>query len=432
MKKLSILFFCSFFVATFLHAQEGGTIHNLGAGLMITGVSPNGIYATGYVNGTGSIIWTKDAGVTFIDNESSQANCISNNGVIAGRFYDWSLPYRFIDWEGEEVPLLSGGYYKDGAWHSLGIDPDMPEEDVVEDSGSNAEGISADGTIIGGSWDGGAWVLRPVIWTNGAPEVLEFNSSAPQGAKIRSLSGNGAIACGWESNQNFSWECAIWVNGVKKVFSPGGEGQGWDQAWHVSSNGKYAAMVYNGKPTLYDIELDEMTVLEVNGSAVAVSDNGVLVGYTSPAFMDRRAFIFTKEMGMVPFADYLVSIGISEAAGIEFETPMSISANGRVIGGFGWLAGAWIVEIEEENTVHELAKSPTFSILPNPATNNITIAANSTFRTVEVIGFLGQTMLSQSNTENIATLDISHLTNGVYFVRIITDLGISVQKFVKQ
>ena len=73
-----------------------------------------------------------------------------------------------------------------------------------------------------------------------------------------------------------------------------------------------------------------------------------------------------------------------------------------------------------------------FSIVPNPAISSITIAAGNNFHTIEVINFLGQTVISQFNASETATLDVSALTNGVYFVRIISDNGTSVKKFVKQ
>ena len=75
----------------------------------------------------------------------------------------------------------------------------------------------------------------------------------------------------------------------------------------------------------------------------------------------------------------------------------------------------------------------TFSIRPNPAkSNTITIDAKSNFNKIEVVNFLGQTVITEQNTGNSATLDISTLTNGVYFVRIATENGASVMKFVKQ
>ena len=73
-----------------------------------------------------------------------------------------------------------------------------------------------------------------------------------------------------------------------------------------------------------------------------------------------------------------------------------------------------------------------FSIVPNPATNNVTITAKENFNNIEVLSFLGQVVLTQTNVGNSTTLDISNLTNGVYFVRITSENGTSVKKFVKQ
>jgi len=73
-----------------------------------------------------------------------------------------------------------------------------------------------------------------------------------------------------------------------------------------------------------------------------------------------------------------------------------------------------------------------FSIVPNPASNHITISAENDFKKVEIINFLGQTVFSQSNEGNTASYNVSNLMNGVYFVRIISYDGMSVQKFVKR
>ena len=80
--------------------------------------------------------------------------------------------------------------------------------------------------------------------------------------------------------------------------------------------------------------------------------------------------------------------------------------------------------------INEITKL--FSIAPNPATNNVIITAGNSFHTVEVLNFLGQIVISQPVDNTTTTLDVSNLTNGVYFVRIISDTNASVQKFVKK
>jgi hypothetical protein len=77
----------------------------------------------------------------------------------------------------------------------------------------------------------------------------------------------------------------------------------------------------------------------------------------------------------------------------------------------------------------ELSK---FTVIPNPAQEYIQVSAGVNFNKVEVINFLGQTVISQSVGAMSAQIDISNLTNGVYFVRIASENGVSVKKFVKQ
>jgi hypothetical protein len=78
-------------------------------------------------------------------------------------------------------------------------------------------------------------------------------------------------------------------------------------------------------------------------------------------------------------------------------------------------------------------ENDTFTIFPNPSSNEITISAQSNFNTIQVINFLGQTVISQSNIHSAhQTLDVSNLNAGVYFVRIGSENGSAIQKFVKQ
>jgi len=74
----------------------------------------------------------------------------------------------------------------------------------------------------------------------------------------------------------------------------------------------------------------------------------------------------------------------------------------------------------------------TFSIVPNPAQNEIIISSERDYNTIEIINFLGQTVISQNATAQKTTIDVSQLMGGVYFVRIVSDNGTNVQKFVKK
>jgi len=75
---------------------------------------------------------------------------------------------------------------------------------------------------------------------------------------------------------------------------------------------------------------------------------------------------------------------------------------------------------------------PNFTIIPNPAPNQVTISSATPFHSVEIINFLGQTVVSQSSIGNTATINVSNLNNGIYFVRVGFEGGGSVRKLVKQ
>jgi len=425
-KKLFILLFFSFLVASYAQ-PTGGMVHQLGEG-MITCVSPNGHYAAGFIFGFGSLLWTKEGGLVYIDpEEGSQANRISDNGVIAGRFFDWSLPYRFWDpWDEKEIPLLSGGYYKDGEWHSLGIDPEM--EEVYEDSGSNAEGISADGSIIGGNMLTDDWGVKPVIWSNGEHTVWEFEDVG-QGAKITGLSADGSVACGWAA-PDYVRLPVIWVNGeMRKITSNGVWSAG--EAFCISPNGRYVAMDYMDKAAVYDVELDKITIVtsaDFGASATAVSDNGIVVGYYAFGFMQREAFIYTEQMGMMKLGEYLALAGIPEAGNMEFETPMGISSDGLRIGGFGWYIGAWVIELNEHIGINTFSENKCFNVFPNPANDNIYIQGEK-FAKAALYDMKGQLVLRTANPN----VNISALPAGIYTLKIESEDGlIAAKKVVKR
>ena len=87
---------------------------------------------------------------------------------------------------------------------------------------------------------------------------------------------------------------------------------------------------------------------------------------------------------------------------------------------------------------------PNFTIIPNPATNQVTISSATPFHLVEIINFLGQTVVSHSAVGNndvipsvaqrsveSQTINISLLNKGIYFVRVGFEGGSCIKKVVK-
>ena len=95
-----------------------------------------------------------------------------------------------------------------------------------------------------------------------------------------------------------------------------------------------------------------------------------------------------------------------------------------------------------DTNVTEIEKAPAFfllstegfafdkniSLYPNPATNSINVNSLQEIVSLTVIDQLGKVVLTKNKSAN---LDVSGLQSGIYFIKIVTDAGSGVKKFVK-
>lgn len=82
------------------------------------------------------------------------------------------------------------------------------------------------------------------------------------------------------------------------------------------------------------------------------------------------------------------------------------------------------------NTNHEIDKS--ISVYPNPTKGNVTIKCHNNIQSVQLYDVQGRLLQTNLVNENQTIIDISGQSSGVYFLKIVSDKGIGVQKIVKQ
>ncbi|MBL4669558.1 MAG: DUF4465 domain-containing protein [Flavobacteriales bacterium] len=84
-------------------------------------------------------------------------------------------------------------------------------------------------------------------------------------------------------------------------------------------------------------------------------------------------------------------------------------------------------------TVNELSEEISLSSYPNPTKGNITIDLENNVNTLQIIDVSGKTVRSENNLKpGTHQLSLTDLNSGIYFVKIISDNRINVQKFIKQ
>jgi hypothetical protein len=75
-----------------------------------------------------------------------------------------------------------------------------------------------------------------------------------------------------------------------------------------------------------------------------------------------------------------------------------------------------------------------FELAPNPAKNTLQIHSknNLELSSISIYNTLGQLVLAIPSAKEIKTIDVSQLTAGTYFIKVISDKGSSNSKFVKE
>ena len=71
------------------------------------------------------------------------------------------------------------------------------------------------------------------------------------------------------------------------------------------------------------------------------------------------------------------------------------------------------------------------TVSPNPAHGILNLSTKNRIDTIEIYNLLGQLVWNMKNAQNSNAVDISGLNTGNYFIRITTDKGNIIQKFIK-
>ena len=87
-------------------------------------------------------------------------------------------------------------------------------------------------------------------------------------------------------------------------------------------------------------------------------------------------------------------------------------------------------QIAQSTGIEEETAENAVAIYPNPATTMLNVHAEN-FDNVQVINFLGQVVYSANVTENDFQINVSNLSNGVYFIRLNGENTVT-KKFVKR
>ena len=190
MKKLSTLL-VAVLLAISAFAEKGATVLTSPVNFQVLAVSPNGKWACG-ISGDGitstekGVLWNLETGeFTYLSTSgSSTAYDVADDGTVVG----------------------SGGYYKNGSWHSLG---------------GQAMSISRDArTIVGYTMRGGGYA--PTKWVDGKVALTyPYDNDV---AQCYTVSDDGTHAAGWgyttTGGSTLNRTIALWSDSTVEYLSP--------------------------------------------------------------------------------------------------------------------------------------------------------------------------------------------------------------------
>ena len=335
-------------------------------------VSPNGKYvvATG-VNGIGFNWSAEDDPV----NLTYSPIAVNDAGQVVGMIPDTRY---YVN--GSYVS--TAGVWENGAWSSLGLGQlDESDLDTPSDShGARPNGISSDGKIIMGSSRSKLDPIRhvPFSWERGDDGSLQntttYSYPGVEANVLSTVSADGRIS-GGRAIVNDTYQAVIWTSPTDyKAIRP--ESSGANIVNGISPNGKYAVLQAASRAAIYNIETEEFAFLEeliidMNTgtvpvtNALAVSDNGIVVGYKT--FSVNEGFVWSEKLGYNTFNDFVKTYAgddiqypdLQSENSYYFENlintsglfrPLGISADGTVM--IGWAGSVneprmWVLKLSK-------------------------------------------------------------------------------------
>jgi hypothetical protein len=173
------------------------------------------------------------------------------------------------------------------------------------------------------------------------------------------------------------------------------------EAWYESLAFNYRGIPYVAYRDFANSE--KATVMKFSGTSwVNVGDSGFSAGavdYTSLAFSPN---------GTTPYVGYKDEGNSDHASVMKFDT---LNTTGI-------------------NNITELR----LSVYPDPATDKITVELSGLQNetSLSIVDIRGQQLMMRQITDLKTRVDISGLTDGVYFVRLTNNRSVEVKKFIKQ
>jgi CotH kinase protein/Lamin Tail Domain/Secretion system C-terminal sorting domain len=209
------------------------------------------------------------------------------------------------------------------------------------------------------------------------------------------------------------------------------------------------------------IEITNTGATAVNLSGINFSKLGTTyqfpynstIAANSSFYLASNATVFQTKYGFAPFGQYTRNLSnksqnivLADAYGNEIDRveyfdslPWPLAADG--LGSYLQLtstsldnniASSWVASTTTLSNENFIIENSRILIYPNPATNLVSINSSVLIDKFEIIDMYGKTLITDIVNSNQVSTDISSFSNGIYLIKIYTELGVKTEKLIKK
>ena len=239
--------------------------------------------------------------------------------------------------------------------------------------------------------------------------ALFFYYSIFEGDTIYGNSSSNFYFVKYDKNGNLKW--------VKKIYSTGDarlRGCSVDSNGTIYLSGYFSDSLFIGT---YNIKATDtisdffVAAFDSNGTCIGVAHSGQAEAYDVSATSDGQCYVVGNFRNTLNFGDNV-----------------TLQTNDEDI----FIAKIDKVEGVIKNPLVKMPDNGQIIIYPNPANSTVTIRCSKdlTGSSLEILDINGRTVKQTTIHKTLSTINISHLTKGVYFVKISSKQGVEVKKIV--
>ncbi len=376
------------------------------------------------LDGLGGIVWEKSYGGNSLDVAYDIAIATdggylvvgtsqSTLGDVTGNHGSWDLWVIKMDNIGNLIWQKSYGGSGNDYGHSVKTTNDGGY--VIAGNSTSNDG---DLTINKGLDD--YWIVKIDSIGNIEWQKSYGGTGNDEASSIDQTSDGGYIVAGYSNSQNGD------VSGnqisedywVVKLDSLGG--LEWEKCFGGSSDDR-------GRSIQESPNNGYIVAGEIWSSDGDVGQNEGKWDYWIAYISDTGTVIWENSFGG-PGNDYAKSFDITNDGG--FVLAGGSDDNGGDVSGNNGVSDFWIIKLSKPLNLLEYDTEVHMKLYPNPISNLINIESEVKINKIEIFNLYGRKIKSINFEAN--SIDISELSNGVYFIRLMTKEGIVSQKFIKQ